>query len=75
MLTNIVEESPMMRSVLLAVLLGLSVGCQQATTPSSAPVQSNDKTNVHIRTPKVNVDVEGKGSGRGANVDVERKNP
>jgi hypothetical protein len=54
-----------------AVLLGLSCGCQQPSSPSTPP--ASDKTDIHIRTPKTNVDVHGKGNGLGADANVERK--
>ena len=58
------------RIAILTVLLGLTTGCQP---PTPAQPTQPDKPEVHIRTPRVNVDVQGKGKGRGAEVDVNRK--
>jgi hypothetical protein len=64
--------------LLLVVISAVASGCQPAAAPStgSPPPRSGDpKSDIHIRTPKANVDIEGKGTGRGVDVNVERKNP
>jgi hypothetical protein len=62
--------------VLLAVFGGMFAGCEQAATPSASTTPtsqpSEQKGDVHIRTPGVNVDVERKGTGRSVDVDVHR---
>jgi hypothetical protein len=54
----------------VAVFALASVGCQPVAVVTTAP--SNPDKDVHISTPRVNVDVEGKGKG-GVNVDVHPK--
>ena len=63
----------MFRSLFCVSFL-VSLGCQQQSAPTPS-TPSNDKTDIHIRTPRLNVDVQGKGSGKGTDVDVQRKNP
>ncbi len=61
-----------------ALVLGLLVGCQPATvtTPASTvPPPNNGKGDVHVHTPRVNVDVEKKGTGRTVDVNVKRNDP
>jgi hypothetical protein len=61
----------MIRSALLLALLGFATGCQNnpPTTPNNPPPQR--KTDVHIETPRGNVDVHGEGKGKSGNTDVD----
>ena len=73
----------MKRAIAAAILFILSacwvVGCAPGpgtgrptgTTRPTAPEKK--ETDVHVRTPKVSVDVEHKGDGKGVNVEVKRK--
>ena len=58
------------RIAILAGLLVLTPGCR----PDPAPQPTEPaRSEFHLRTPRVNVDVEGKGTSRGTEVDVKRK--
>lgn len=61
----------------LFLLLSLACGCQpngtSPTTPSRATPPERGKTDVHIQTPGVDVNVKGKHNGGDVDVDVKRK--
>lgn len=61
-------------AVLLLSVSAVAAGCQPVGSPTPAPnpPAATDKgpSDVHIRTPRVNVDVQGKGTGRSVDVDA-----
>ncbi len=57
----------MKRLMVIALVIGASIGCQQNSTPTTAPASPPEpqrKTDVHIDTPKAHIDVHGRGTGR-----------
>lgn len=55
----------------LALLVSLFVGCQPAPpTPTQPSDPDNEKTRIHIHTPRVKVDVNPKGTDRAVDVEV-----
>ena len=56
-----------------AVAFVLVVGCQPVVVTTPAKTDGDKDKDIHIRTPRANVDVEGKGSDRKVDVDVHPK--
>jgi len=56
-----------------AIVVGMVAGCgstEPAPAPATPPAQKSD---VHVRTPRVDVDVEHKRDNKGVNVEVQKR--
>lgn len=53
----------MCRIVVIAAALVAAAGCQQSN-PTTQPAAPQKKTDIHIETPRANIDIHGSGTGK-----------
>jgi hypothetical protein len=68
----------MSRLLPLIAVLACAVGCESNTTvvpPASSPPARTEpeKTDVKVRTPRIDIDVDNKGDKRDVDIDVKRR--
>jgi hypothetical protein len=60
------------KKLIALAALAAALGCNQSS-PTTAPPSRENESDIKIRTPGAKVDVQGKGEGKGVDVNVERK--
>lgn len=78
-----VEDPPVTRLLILPLAVALVAGCENASstptagtttkTTTTTTTKTEEKPDVHVRTPRVDVDVQRTGHERKVDVDVNKK--